>query len=333
MLAALHHQGLEAARDWGVETWSDVDWIRKFEEILGFYKNRAAKAAAKGKNGALADYRELLYGGLRNKYGVDPRTLSGELIAQQEETVAKTLPTSVQTAANEAVGKHETASAFRGPTYHLGDGVQMVQRDQSEAAESGQLEVTEWLSSIGLERYAPHLIAAGYDRLIFFQGMGDDEIDELASSSGMLRPHARVFKTAAQDFAAARLAESIDTQSAAMPPSVAPHTPALASAVQVPCGPPFAQSAVGESVEVDAEALGAVDTQKAPALQQPGPHPESVARLTDPTDGVPLMHITVRPRMLYRPCEFAIDSALTIYQFNHITAVALSSKIVHFPVL
>jgi hypothetical protein len=62
-----------------------------------------------------------------------------------------------------------------------------------------QREVVAWLSTVGLERYAPQLIEAGYDRLVFLEGMDDAEADEAAATCGMLRPHVRAFKTAAQE--------------------------------------------------------------------------------------------------------------------------------------
>jgi hypothetical protein len=32
-----------------VASWSEADWGQKFEEIIAFYKKKAAKAAKKGK--------------------------------------------------------------------------------------------------------------------------------------------------------------------------------------------------------------------------------------------------------------------------------------------
>ena len=67
--------GIEAAREWGVEGWGEADWAEKFGKILGTYKKKAEKAKKKGKEGAEADYKEILFGALNEKYGVDPRTL------------------------------------------------------------------------------------------------------------------------------------------------------------------------------------------------------------------------------------------------------------------
>lgn len=64
------------------------------------------------------------------------------------------------------------------------------------AAQSDDREVTDWLSSLQLERYAPALVAAGYDRLTFLAGVPNEEADGLATQLQMKAPHARVFKSA-----------------------------------------------------------------------------------------------------------------------------------------
>ena len=38
-----------------MESWSEVDWGQKFDEILEFYKKKAAKAAKKGKVKGLSE--------------------------------------------------------------------------------------------------------------------------------------------------------------------------------------------------------------------------------------------------------------------------------------
>ena len=68
-------QGAEASRDWDVGRWSEEDWDAKFDEIIAFYTKKAKKAAKKGKAGAEADYQEMMYGGIKKKYCLDPRTL------------------------------------------------------------------------------------------------------------------------------------------------------------------------------------------------------------------------------------------------------------------
>lgn len=285
-------EGKEAARDWDVEKWSEENWSAKFDTILAFYKKKAAKAAKKGKTGPEADYQELMFGGIRNRYGLDPRTLppEEELIAQREADEAEATALAAQL--------REKMAAKR-----------------ALSAETGQLEVTEWLSSIGLERYAPHLIAAGYDQLAFLQGMDEDEADDVARSGSMLRPHARVFKTAARELAEGRMAKSIEVQP--IPPSVAAHTTERVSTGKVIPGTPFAELAVGESIEIHvaAQALGTTNG-KAPASQvnvhqnhlstpenTSSRDSDSLESLTDTTDGIPPMHITVRPRLLYSPAN------------------------------
>ena len=67
--------GIEAAREWGVEGWGEADWAEKFGKLRGTYKKKGEKAKKKGKEGAEADYKEILFGALNEKYGVDPRTL------------------------------------------------------------------------------------------------------------------------------------------------------------------------------------------------------------------------------------------------------------------
>ena len=56
-----HDAGMEAAHEWGVEGWSEADWTKKFETILGTYKKKGEKAAKHGKTGAEADYKEILF--------------------------------------------------------------------------------------------------------------------------------------------------------------------------------------------------------------------------------------------------------------------------------
>eukprot|EP01043_Picozoa_sp_COSAG02_P033858 COSAG02_NODE_2333_length_9117_cov_5.841428_9_plen_641_part_00 len=68
-------EGIEAAKQWGADEWAEHQWQQKFEKIVATYTKKAAKARKKGAVGPAADYRALLYGALRDKYGVDPRAL------------------------------------------------------------------------------------------------------------------------------------------------------------------------------------------------------------------------------------------------------------------
>jgi hypothetical protein len=67
--------GRSASSEWGVDAWAEEDWTAKYAKILSTYKKKADKAAKKGHIGGEADYQELLYGELKDKYGIDPRAL------------------------------------------------------------------------------------------------------------------------------------------------------------------------------------------------------------------------------------------------------------------
>ncbi|MCH2387842.1 MAG: hypothetical protein MK240_06525 [Opitutales bacterium] len=53
-----------------VKSWGEGDWRIKFDEILMEWKGKAATA------GDGADYRDMLYGDIKRKYGIDPRDLA-----------------------------------------------------------------------------------------------------------------------------------------------------------------------------------------------------------------------------------------------------------------
>ena len=86
-----HSLGIEAARAWGTGEWGEAEWEAKFEKIIGTYKKKAAKAAS--KDVSASDYRELMFGALQEKYGVDPRSIleqtDSELAAEAMQMARK----------------------------------------------------------------------------------------------------------------------------------------------------------------------------------------------------------------------------------------------------
>ena len=44
--------GVEAAREWGVDAWSDADWDSKIERIMRTYQRKQKKAAKAEEAGA-----------------------------------------------------------------------------------------------------------------------------------------------------------------------------------------------------------------------------------------------------------------------------------------
>ena len=143
------------------------------------------------------------------------------------------------------------------------------------SAGGAEREVVAWLSTVGLERYAPQLIEAGYDRLVFLEGMDDAEADEAAATCGMLRPHVRAFKTAAQELhraaagaptpAAAATAPAGVSVSVEVQPAPTPAPVLHAAPLVVAAGAGSGTTVVlGESVE----AVAAVPTAAASSSGQ-----------------------------------------------------------------
>ena len=89
-----------------------------------------------------------------------------------------------------------------------GDTPQSVVRGESDATQSAAQfsaaltaaaaapTVTQWLAHLKLERYAEAITKAGYDELEFLQCADPEDIEELASSIGMMPPHAKFFRKA-----------------------------------------------------------------------------------------------------------------------------------------
>ena len=125
--------GVEAARGWGVEAWSDADWDSKIERIMRTYQRKQKKAA---KAGDAADWREMMYNAFVSERGLDPRAAfqaplpARALFAELEQQA--------QSAAEPAPAPSAAAAARSGSTVS-----QRIAERQREAREAEAREARE----------------------------------------------------------------------------------------------------------------------------------------------------------------------------------------------
>jgi hypothetical protein len=111
---------------------------------LGTYKKKAEEAAKKGKAGPEADYQELLYGGLKDKYGVDPRALSptdeaagGAHAALREELQAMRVTALQKRAASQGVDEAQIDDALDSDQPKQEMIALLLEREASTATQGG----------------------------------------------------------------------------------------------------------------------------------------------------------------------------------------------------
>jgi hypothetical protein len=109
-------EGVEAARDWGVDAWGAAEWQLKYEKIVATYTKKATKARKKGAVGAAADYKELLYSALTEKYGIDPRALPPPTEGHGESGGGGTLELVPDAAASQPVAGDSPSGSLGGMT-------------------------------------------------------------------------------------------------------------------------------------------------------------------------------------------------------------------------
>ena len=110
--------------------------------------------------------------------------------------------------------------------------VSNVVAGQNESVTRG--EVQEWFAANHLEEYGPAVVTLGYNKLVFFRGITEEELAELVQKLQMPTPHARTFRSAlAQCFFAAETLPASTTKVPFVPPTQ-PRGSTIAAHAAVP---------------------------------------------------------------------------------------------------